>query len=292
MSTVINTNIASLTAQRGLAKSSMELSTALQRLSTGLRINSAKDDAAGLAIAERLTTQVRGYNQAIRNAGDGISLAQTAEGGMEAIANSLQRMRELAVQGANSTLTVADRAAIQAELTELIDEIDRVAEQTKFNDISLLNGDFTGATFQVGANFGESIDMADIDNLASTALKWDDAGTDRFVSQVTVENTAVSPASDNAQDNAQRAIQILDAALGTVTSARAALGATVNRFEQTISNLRVTVENVSSARSRIQDADFAAETAALTRQQILQQSGMAVLSQANAIPQGVLSLLR
>jgi flagellin len=273
MSTVINTNIASLTAQRGLAKSSMEMSTALQRLSTGLRVNSAKDDAAGLAIAERLTTQVRGYNQAIRNAGDGISLAQTAEGGLESIANSIQRMRELSVQAANATLTDADRQAINKEIEQLLEEVDRVDEQTKFNNLELFTA--TGSTFdfQVGANDGEVIEVATIGLMDTTTL-------------------GINAIDLTTQAGAQSALTSLDTALGTVTTARAGLGAVINRFEQTISNLRMTVENVSSARSRIQDADFAAETAALTRQQILQQSGMAVLSQANQIPQNVLSLLR
>lgn len=274
MSTIVNTNVASLTAQRSLAKSSGELATALQRLSSGLRINSAKDDAAGLAISERLTTQVRGYNQAIRNAGDGISLAQTAEGGMDAITNSLQRMRELAVQAANFSNTTADRTAINSEFAQLKTEIDRVSSQTKFNTRGLLDGTFTAATFQVGANQGETISVDAITNMGATALGLTAA-------------TDVTTAA-----NATTAIGAIDTALTTVTSARANLGASINRFEQTVSNLRVTVENLSAARSRIQDADFAAETAALTRVQILQQSGMAVLSQANAIPQGVLSLLR
>ena len=275
MSTIVNTNVASLTAQRSLAKSSGELATALQRLSSGLRINSAKDDAAGLAISERLTTQVRGYNQSIRNAGDGISVAQTAEGGMEAITNSLQRMRELAVQAANYSNTTADRTAINAEFSQLKTEIDRVATQTKFNTRGLLDGSFTSATFQVGANQGETITVDSITNMSAAALGLTAAGVD------------VTTAT-----NASGSITAIDSALTTVTSARANLGASINRFEQTISNLRVTVENLSAARSRIQDADFAAETAALTRTQILQQSGMAVLSQANSIPQGVLSLLR
>ena len=267
MSTVINTNIASVIAQRSLANTSVQMSTALQRLSTGLRINSAKDDAAGLAISERLTTQVRGYNQAIRNAGDGISLAQTAEGGMEAITNSMQRMRELAVQAANYSNTTADRAAINAEFSQLKTEIDRVSTQTKFNTKSLLDGSFTAADFQVGPNSGEIITVSAITNLGATALG--------ITAAVDVTTAA----------NASSALSTIDTALNTVTTARANLGASINRFEQTVSNLRVTVENLSAARSRIQDADFAAETAALTRVQILQQSGMAVLSQANAIPQ-------
>ena len=274
MSTVINTNIASVIAQRSLANTSVQMATSLQRLSTGLRINSAKDDAAGLAISERLTAQVRGYNQAIRNAGDGISLAQTAEGGMDGITNSLQRMRELAVQAANYSNTTADRTAINAEFSQLKTEIDRVSQQTKFNTKSLLDGSFTAAAFQVGANSGETISVDTITNLGATALG--------LTAAVDVTTTA----------NASSAISTIDTALNTVTTARANLGASINRFEQTISNLRVTVENLQSSRSRIQDADFAAETASLTRLQILQQSGTAVLSQANAIPQNVLSLLR
>jgi len=275
MTTVINTNVASLTAQRTLAKSSLEMATALQRLSSGLRINSAKDDAAGLALSERLTSQVRGYNQAIRNAGDGVSLVQTAEGGIEAITNSLQRMRELAVQAANFSLTTDDRTAVNAEFSELRKEIDRVAGQTKFNGKQLLDGSFTTSAFQVGANVNETIDVAAIANLAASALGLTAAGVD------------MSSAA-----NANTAITAVQTAIDTVTTARSKLGASINRFEQTISNLRVTVENLTSARSRIQDADFAAETAALTRLQILQQSGMAVLSQANNLPQSVLALLR
>ena len=273
MSTVINTNLASIVAQRSLANTSVQMSTSLQRLSTGLRINSARDDAAGLAISERLTAQVRGYNQAIRNAGDGISLAQTAEG-MDGITNSLQRMRELAVQAANYSNTTADRTAINAEFAQLKTEVDRISQQTKFNTKSLLDGSFTAAAFQVGANSGETISVDSITNMGATAL-----GLTAAVDVTTMAN-------------ASSALSTIDSALVTVTSARANLGASINRFEQTISNLRVTVENLQSSRSRIQDADFAAESASLTRLQILQQSGTAVLSQANAIPQNVLSLLR
>jgi flagellin len=274
MSTVINTNVPALIAQRSLSKTSGEMSIALQRLSTGLRINSAKDDAAGLAISERLTSQIRGYNQAIRNAGDGISLAQTAEGGMDGITSGLQRMRELAVQAANYSNTTADRAAINAEFSQLKTEIDRVSTQTKFNTKSLLDGSFTAADFQVGPNSGEIITVSAITNLGATALG--------ITAAVDVTTAA----------NASSALSTIDTALNTVTTARANLGASINRFEQTISNLRVTVESLQTSRSRVQDADFAAETASLTRLQILQQSGTAVLAQANAIPQNVLSLLR
>jgi len=273
MTTIINTNVPALIAQRSLAKTSSEMSTALQRLSTGLRVNSAKDDAAGLAISERLTAQIRGYSQAIRNAGDGISLARTAEGGMDGITSGLQRMRELAVQSANYSNTTADRAAINAEFTQLKTEIDRVASQTKFNTKALLDGTFTAADFQVGPNTGETITVAAITALGSTALG--------LTASVDVSTVA----------NANTALGLLDTALVTVTSTRANIGASINRFEQTISNLRVTVESLQTSRSRVQDADFAAETAALTRLQILQQSGTAVLAQANMIPRSVLSLL-
>ena len=273
MTTVINTTIPALVAQRSLAKTSTEMATALQRLSTGLRINSSKDDAAGLAIAVRITAQIRGYDQAVRNAGDGISLAQTAEGGMDGITSSLQRMRELAVQSANYSNTTADRQAIDAEFTQLKTEIDRVATQTKFNTKALLDGTFTAADFQVGPNTGETITVAAISGLGAVSLGLT-AGTN-------VQSVS----------NANAAITTIDAALNTVTSTRANIGASINRFEQTISNLRVTVESLQTSRSRVQDADFAAETAALTRLQILQQSGTAVLAQANAIPRSVLSLL-
>jgi flagellin len=273
MTTVINTNIPALVAQRSLAKTSTEMATALQRLSTGLRINSSKDDAAGLAIAVRITAQIRGYDQAVRNAGDGISLAQTAEGGMDGITSSLQRMRELAVQSANYSNTTADRQAIDAEFTQLKTEIDRVATQTKFNTKALLDGTFTAADFQVGPNTGETITVAAISGLGAVSLGLT-AGTN-------VQSVS----------NANAAITTIDAALNTVTSTRANIGASINRFEQTISNLRVTVESLQTSRSLVQDADFAAETAALTRLQILQQSGTAVLAQANAIPRSVLSLL-
>jgi flagellin len=273
MTTVINTNVPALVAQRALAKTATEMATALQRLSTGLRINSSKDDAAGLAIGVRITAQIRGYDQAIRNAGDGISLAQTAEGGMDGITSSLQRMRELAVQSANYSNTTADRQAIDAEFTQLKTEIDRVATQTKFNTKSLLDGTFTAADFQVGPNTGETITVAAITGLGSVALG--------LTTGTNVQSVA----------GANSAITAIDAALNTVTSTRANIGASINRFEQTISNLRVTVESLQTSRSRVQDADFAAETAALTRLQILQQSGTAVLAQANAIPRSVLSLL-
>jgi flagellin len=280
MSTIINTNIAALIAQRALYKTSNDMSIALQRLSTGLRINSAKDDAAGLAISERATSQLRGLNQAIRNAADGISVAQTAEGGLDGISSSLQRMRELTVQALNYSNTDDDRQAIQLEIVQLKEEIQRVAEQTKFNTNALLDGNFSGAVFQVGPNQGETITISTVGNMQTGAL----GTTNKKIADVDVSTNGLAISTD--------ALGAIDAALAQVTGARASLGAVVNRFEQTIANLRVTAENVEAARSRIRDADFASETASLTRLQILQQSGTAVLVQANSLPQSVLQLLR
>ena len=365
MSTVINTNIAAMSAQRALTSTSGQLTTALQRLTSGMRINSAKDDAAGLAIAERLTTQVRGYQQAIRNAGDGISVAQTAEGGLDSIMVSLQRMRELAVQSANFTNTLSDRQAIQQEAAQMREEIQRVATQTKFNGQALLDGSFNGATFQVGANVGEIIQITGVESaqtsqvgkisdlsaitLAAAAgktikvgattttltgttaaavakeinalgvaglyayedpaaagklglsysgtatVEFDDDGAGAGAAVVvtaTANDKFLSSLDMTTVPGSNKAILMIDAALSSVSGSRAKLGATINRFEQTVSNLRITTENQTASRSRIQDADFAQETAAMTRAQILQQSGMSVLAQANSIPQNVLSLLR
>ncbi|MEB2331492.1 MAG: flagellin domain-containing protein [Nitrosomonas sp.] len=275
MPQVINTNIASLNAQRNLNVSQNSLSTALQRLSSGLRINSAKDDAAGLAISERMTSQIRGMNQAARNANDGISLAQTAEGALVEIGNNLQRIRELAVQSANATNSENDREALQKEVTQLIDEIQRVGEQTSFNGTKLLDGSFASQIFQVGANEGETIDFTDIADVTASGLSVD---------SVDITGTDGTAAAS--------VITTIDDALKIVNSTRADLGAIQNRFSSAIANLQTSAENLSASRSRIQDADFAAETAALTRAQILQQAGVAMLSQANALPNNVLSLLR
>lgn len=387
MPQVINTNVMSLNAQRNLSTSGGALASALQRLSSGLRINSAKDDAAGLAIAERFTTQIRGLNQAARNANDGISLAQTGEGALAEITNNLQRIRELAVQSANSTNSVSDREALNQEVEQRLAEIERVASQTSFNGQKILDGSFGSAAFQVGANAGETISIG-----LSTSMKKDaigqvaiatgtvdvtdpdaDPDTDDFVSadnvltiadddfsiavgdgdavQLTGDyesvqdlvdaiNSKVAGASawidadnhvviassedldftlaNDAADllagvadvtvaadtdfltavsvetagDANTTIVRVDAALTAVSSLRSTLGAIQNRFESTITNLTTAAENLTASRSRIQDADFAQETAALTRAQILQQAGTAILAQANAVPQNVLSLLR
>ena len=416
MAQVINTNIMSLNAQRNLNTSGASLATSIQRLSSGMRINSAKDDAAGLAISERFTTQIRGLDVATRNANDGISLAQTAEGAMVEIGNNLQRIRELAVQSANATNSGTDRDALNAEVTQLLKEIDRVANQTSFNGTKLLNGDFTGALFQVGADAGQTIginsivdsrtdnlgkmnfaaDTAGVDVVAATASgkaaaagkisgikisvqqvgatsaqtiniddvkfnagddvktinqkvataindKMDQTGVyatlDKTSGQVVLQAvkgnqyttnftfgtisdavtgqatgltagataftpqaaTAVSaPAQETVAGKmdissflgAQRALEVVDKALTAVNSSRADMGAIQNRFSSTIANLATTSENLSASRSRIRDADYAKETAELTRTQILQQAGTAMLSQANSSTQNVLSLLR
>ena len=401
MSQVINTNVLSLNAQRNLSTSQNALGMSLQRLSSGLRINSAKDDAAGLAISERFTTQIRGLNVAVRNANDGISLAQTAEGALAEVGNNLQRIRELAVQASNATNSPSDRAALNAEAQQLIGEITRVADQTDFNGTRLLDGSFSGANFQVGANAGQLISVGSIvdargDQLGGSLFAEGDfvvgapgvvsAGATVSVSGLEINGVefdtisiqaVAAAAADDAEDlanqaalrdavlaaisarssetgviaeadgttagqinlsstlatgvgdeaaeaidfavasgasagtfatpavssfvsdidistffGAQRAIGVADAALTEVNSVRAEMGAVQNRFESVIANLQTSSENLSASRSRIRDTDFAAETAALTRAQVLQQAGVAMLSQANAAPQNVLALLR
>lgn len=467
MAQVINTNIASLNAQRNLTKSQGMLNTSLQRLSSGMRINSAKDDAAGLAISERFTAQIRGLNQAVRNSNDGISLAQTAEGALGEVTNNLQRMRELAVQSANATNSSSDRVAMQAEVTQLMAEVDRVAGQTNFNGVKLLDGTFSSQTFQVGANVGETINVSSIVNATKFGLGIDDSGATRtdggavttaltagdltvngtdvgavakdaklIAAAITASSTTVTASAtttiamgtftdggaqtaggsytltvgginivgtvtgtaavtdtvmDAALDTAKKAeltavgisvtgtfagndltftdddgdnlvisdattgadtaasvgagtgtnfgnvdsivssgadlviagvdatkagltattttatastmtvattagsnllITAIDTALDTVNGARGTLGAVQNRFESVVTSLQTSSESLSAARSRIQDTDFAAETANLTKAQILQQAGMAMMAQANSLPQNVLSLLQ
>jgi flagellin len=281
MAQTINTNVASLNAQRNLSASQGSLATTLQRLSSGMRVNSAKDDAAGLAIAERMNTQVRGMNVAIRNANDGISLAQTAEGALGKIGDNLQRMRELAVQSANDTNDASDRTTLDAEYKQLAEENARVIANTKFNGQELLtgaggtSGDFT---FQVGANTS-----ADNQITITTTDVATDMGTN-------TQGAAATLGTDSA--GALTAIDDLDAAITAVNEARASFGASQNRFDAVIGNLQTASENQAAARGRIMDADFATETANLSRTQILQQAGTAMLAQANSLPQNVLSLLR
>ena len=373
---VINTNISSLTAQRNLMSSQASLSTSMQRLSSGLRINSAKDDAAGLAISERMTTQIRGSNQAARNANDGISMAQTAEGDLTQISSNLQRIRELAVQSSNATNSDTDRDALQKEVAQLKSEIQRVATQTSFNGTKVLDGTFTNKSFQVGADSGQIISVGGVgsmktDELGSTNFAATTPGTavvtnvatsglaingiaitdvtaqgsvdktgaaivsaindksgesgviasyDSATSKISLTsvvagqalavtgsnagdglgalaaaattNVKVSDVDVSTFDGAQQAIGTIDSALTEVNSARADLGAIQNRFTSTVTNLQTSSENLSASRSRIQDADFAAETANLSRAQILQQAGTAMVAQANQLPSGVLSLLK
>ncbi|MDH4046648.1 MAG: flagellin [Gammaproteobacteria bacterium] len=380
MAQTINTNVASLNAQRNLNRSQGLLNQSLERLSTGLRINSAKDDAAGLAISERFTTQIRGLDQAVRNASDGISLSQTAESALGELTNNLQRIRELAVQSSNATNSASDRAALNAEVLERIAEVDRIAKQTNFNGVKVLDGSFGTATFQVGANVGETISVSlttdvtasaigsvitdegsgftmdpadavtetavltitpaggtavDVDIAAGSTLQQvadsingaNIGGVSAFVSgngeiqilsdvegltitealggtastglgaittaaEAVDATTTLSGVGVDTVANANFAIARIDSALTAVNGLRGNLGAIQNRFESTIINLQTVGENLSAARGRIQDADFAAETAALTKAQILQQAGVSVLAQANAQPQLALSLLQ
>jgi len=278
MTQVINTNVMSLNAQRNLSTTSASMATTVQRLSSGLRINSARDDAAGLAISQRMTAQIRGMEQAIRNANDGISLAQTAEGALGEIANNLQRIRELAVQAANGTYEAKDKQALQKEVQQLQGEILRVVDSTKFNGRQLLNADDNTISIQVGAS-ATAQDKIDITlNNIKTALSGITG------SGFTVSGMAAGAGATQLDD--------LDDALQEVNEARADLGAIQNRFASAIANLQVSSENLQASRSRIQDADYAKETAELTRTQILQQAGTAMLAQAKAIPQSVLSLLQ
>ena len=279
MASTINTNMSSLTAQRALGSTQSSLSTSMQRLSTGLRINSAKDDSAGLAIAERMTSQVRGMAVAGRNANDAISLAQTAEGSLGKIGESLQRMRELAVQSSNSTNSSSDRANLDDEYQALAAEVTRVIGGTKFNGNNLLNASATDMAFQVGA-----------DNTATDAITV--SLTD--ISAGTGMAAAITGAAANITSaaNALATMSNLDAAIDEVTSARSNLGSVQNRFESVVANLSTTSENLQAAKGRIMDADFAVETSNMSRAQVLQQAGNAMLAQANQAPQQVMSLLR
>jgi flagellin len=276
MAIVINSNLASLNAQRNLTKSQNDLSQSLQRLSSGLRVNSAKDDAAGLYVSQQLTRDIRGNNQAIRNSADGISLGQTAEGALGEVANALQRIREIAIQASNAT--VGDRTGLQKEVDQLTQEISRIIQTTEFNGTKLLNSTAT-LTFQVGAS-GTSTNQIAVTVSSVTGISGYNA---TLTNTGTVNVTTASGASG--------VVSGLTAAINTVNQSRATFGAVQNRFEAVISNLQTYTENLTAARSRILDADFAAETAKLTRAQILQQAGTSILAQANTLPQAALSLL-
>jgi flagellin len=405
MTTTINTNVNSLNAQRNLMASGGSLATSMQRLSSGLRVNSAKDDAAGLAISERFSGQIKGLSVGARNANDGISLAQTAEGALGKVGDMLQRMRELAVQSSNATNSAADRKALQAEVAQLTDEVDRIAKQTSFNGKKVLDGTFAGAAFQVGANAGDNITVGALTNSTATGLadvaysfdqvssavdasavstlatiatgvlsisitgganvtlgaiaaatsgsermgqiveainrKSSDTGVTAFLSvndtgtyridlmsekldsagdatvvttvgfttattgitagalasvvnatNTTTDALGIDSLTIDTQRNSWVAIKKLDAAINQVNSARAQLGALQSRFESATGNIAISVENLSAAKGRIVDADFAQETANLSRTQILQQAGTAMVAQANKLPQSVLSLLQ
>jgi len=276
MAQTINTNVMSLNAQRNLNMSNNLMSTSIQRLSTGLRVNSAKDDAAGLAIAERMSSQIKGMNVAIRNAADGISLAQTAEGALGKVGEMGQRMRELAVQSANVTNSDTDRAALDLEYQQLGEEITRTLSGTQFNGLNITGADAGALDFQIGAG--------------TTANDVITMTTQDMTAEATV--TAVTGGDITDVANSQAAMDNIDEMLTTVNTERATYGAVQNRFEAVISTLQIGSENQSAARGRIMDADFASETANLTRAQVLQQAGTAMLSQANSAPQSVLTLLR
>ena len=281
MAQIINTNIMSLNAQRNLSATQSALATSVQRLSTGLRVNSAKDDAAGLAIAERMNTQVRGMNVAIRNANDAISLSQTAEGSLSKINDMGQRMRELAVQSANATNNDSDRKNLDAEYQALAQEIKRNLAGAAFNGTKLFAA-AAALTFQVGAN------AATTDQIT---IKTENLAGENSIVDV-IGAAGADAASIGTAAGASAALGKLDTMLATVNAKRAEFGATQNRFEAVIQTLQVSAENQTAARSRIMDADFASETAALTRAQVLQQAGTSMLSQANSLPNNVLSLLR
>lgn len=270
--TIIGTNVAAMRTNYAANNAEMSLAQSIERLSTGRRINSASDDAAGLAIATRMTSDIRGLNMAIRNANDGISLAQTAEGGMNEINNMLQRMRELSVQSANGTLAAGDRTNLQTEVAALILQIGDVSSRTDFNNVALLDGSTATIDIQTGSAAGEVVTVALTDVTAAT---------------LGVDTIDISTAA-----GASAALTALDTAMDTVTTAQASLGASQNRLQATVSNLSDRVANITESRSRIEDVDFSGETTALAKAQILSQASTAMLAQANQSQQGVLSLIR
>jgi len=278
--TVIASNVSAIRAQNASNKANLGLSQAMERLSTGKRINTAKDDAAGLAIATKMTSEIRGLTAAMRNANDGLSVTQVAEGAMGEVSNILQRMRELAVQASSGTVSEDDRTAIQAEVTELTSQITNIAERTSFNGISLLNGsaaatDPLEVKIQVGNNAGETVD------LSINAMNLEALGLDSMATWADADGQGASDA-----------LALIETAINTVSASRATLGGVQSRLEATVNNLNTTITNLSDARSRIEDADFSAESTALAKNQILSQASTAMLAQANQSQQGVLSLLR
>jgi flagellin len=270
--TVIASNVSAVRAQNAAKTANMGLSQAMERLSSGKRINSAKDDAAGLAIATKMTSEIRGLSAAMRNANDGISVTQTAEGALGEVANLLQRMRELAVQSSSGTVSNSDRTGIQAEVTQLSAQIGDIAARTTFNGISLTAGSGSSISIQTGTNSGDTVAVA--------------------IQGLSVATLGLSSLSVSSAANAATALGTLDTAIGTVSTGRATLGGIQNRLQATVNNLTSTVTNLTEARSRIEDADFAAESTSLAKNQILSQASTAMLAQANQSQQGVLSLLR
>ena len=276
---VINTNLLSLTTQNNLSKSQSSLGTAIERLSSGMRINSAKDDAAGQAIANRMTSQVKGMTQAARNANDGISLVQTAEGNLNEINTNLQRIRELSLQAATDTNGTTDLKSIQTEITQRLSEIDRISGGASFNGKNLLDGSVsTGLNIQVGAN--------------TTSNDTIVIGSDSLINASSASLSAGLSTAITDHSTAQAVVSAADAAIAKIDTARSNMGAIQNRFESTINNLNNSITNLSATQSRIQDADYATEVSNMSRAQILQQAGTSVLSQANQVPQAMLSLLR
>lgn len=299
MAQVINTNTMSLVTRNNLNKSQGVLGTAIERLSSGLRINTAKDDAAGQAIANRFSAQIRGLTQASRNANDGISIAQTAEGALSEINTNVQRIRELTVQALNDTNSDSDKKSIQNEIDQRLAEVNRISEQTDFNGTKVLQGgkDASGAPtnilslkIQVGANDGENIEIT-IAKIDKTTLNLENLKvTDLVAPDIASGETA--PTGIDSVEVQKFALDAIDKALSKIDAARGELGALQNRFESTVNNLNNTSNNLSAARSRIEDADYAEEVSNMTRGQILQQAGTSVLAQANQVPQSVLSLLQ
>ena len=287
MPQTINTNLNSLNAQRNLSMSQSSLAMSMQRLSSGLRVNSASDDAAGLSIAERMNSQVRGMTVAGRNANDAISLSQTAEGALGSVGNLFQRMRELAVQSANSTNSNSDRASLNQEFVQLAQEATRTLGGTQFNGQNVL-ATTSDSTFQIGAN-----NATDIDRITVSAFSWAaDTGITNVLGTAVITGTDAPTVQVTDAATAQGAIASIDAAIDAINTQRATFGAVQNRFNNVVSNLQVATENQSAARSRIMDADYASETANLSRANILQQAGNAMVAQANQLPQQVLALLR
>jgi len=281
MGLVVNTNVASLNAQRAIAASGIELKTAMERLSSGKKINSAADDAAGFAIAERMTAQIRGLNMAAKNANDGLSMLATIENATNDVTDMLQRIRELAVQAVSDTNGTADREYLQAEVTSLLAEIDRVSTQTVYNNMNLLDGTQSGVV-QVGTEAGQSVSYS-IDSIGTDSIGADDgAGGITAIATISVETSA----------DASAALDVISGAIEQVAGQRASYGALQNRLEYTVSNLMNVAEWTNSARSRIEDADFAAESARLAKAQVLQQTGTAMLAQANAASQLALQLIK